>query len=113
VAVTPEIEKYGQIVHRRLNLGFDVLSDRGLRVSSEFRLVFELPDYLKTLYTSFGVRLDEFNGEDAYRLPMPARYVIEQSGVIRSTDVNADYTVRPDPSETVRVLEGLTTTRGS
>jgi peroxiredoxin len=108
IAITPELEKYGRSVHRRLNLGFDVLTDSRLQVAGRFGLVFTLPDYLKTLYVQFGSKLDEFNGEDAFRLSMPARYVIDQQGVIRSADVNPDYTIRPDPSETVRVLEGLT-----
>jgi peroxiredoxin len=107
VAITPEVERYGRSVHRRLNLGFDVLSDHGLQVASQFRLVFALPDYLNTVYQKFGTRLDEFNGENAFRLPMPARYVIDQQSVIRSADVSPDYTVRPDPSESVAVLEKL------
>ncbi len=85
----------------------DGLGDRGLKVAGQFGLVFELPDYLKTLYTGFGIRLEEFNREDAYRLPMPARFVIDQGSVIRSADVNPDYTVRPDSSESIRVLEEM------
>jgi len=38
---------------------------------------------------------------------MPARYVIDAEGIIRAADVNADYTIRPDPSETVAVLKTL------
>jgi peroxiredoxin len=106
------LEKYGHSVHRRLNLGFDVLSDRGLQVASQFGLVFVLPDYLKTIYLQFGSKLDEFHGENAFRLPMPARYVIDQQSVIRSAEVNPDYTVRPDPSETISALEPLTKDRG-
>jgi peroxiredoxin len=45
--------------------------------------VFVLPDYLKQVYLQFGNKLDEFHGEDAFRLPMPARYVIDSQGVIR------------------------------
>jgi peroxiredoxin len=60
----------------------------------------------------FGNKLDEFHGEDAFRLPMPARYVMDSQGVIRSANVNADYTVRPEPSETIRVLEQLTNETG-
>jgi peroxiredoxin len=107
VAISPQLEKYGHIVRRRLNLGFDILADHGLQVANQFRLVFTLPDYLKTLYMKFGSKLDEFNGEDAFRLPMPARYVIDQQSLIRSADVNPDYTIRPDPGETVRILEQL------
>jgi peroxiredoxin len=112
VAITPEMERYAGAVHRRLNLGFDILTDPGLQLANQFRLVHVLPDYLKTLYTSFGSKLNEFNGEDAFRLPMPARYVIDQAAAIRSADVNADYTIRPDPGETISVLEKIQKERG-
>ena len=52
-----------------------------------------LPDYLRELYKGFGVTLDKFNDESEYRLPMPARYIIDSSGMIRAADVNADYTI--------------------
>jgi peroxiredoxin len=38
---------------------------------------------------------------------MPARYVIDQQGIIRAADVNADYTIRPEPSETIGHLRML------
>ena len=39
---------------------------------------------------------------------MPARYIIDQAGIIRAADVNADYTVRSEPSETLRLLQTFT-----
>jgi peroxiredoxin len=107
VAISPQLERYGRLIHRRLNLGFDILTDRGLQVASQFGLVFVLPDYLKAIYLQFGNKLDEFHGENAFRLPMPARYVVDQQSVIRSANVSPDYTIRPDPSETVSALEEL------
>ena len=62
---------------------------------------------MRELYKSFGSTLDRFHDESEYRLPMPARYVIDKNGVIRAADVNADYTIRPEPSETVQVLKVL------
>jgi len=112
VAISPQLEKYGRSIHRRLNLGFDVLTDRGLQIATQFGLVFTLPDYLKTVYVQFGNKLDEFHGEHAFRLPMPARYVVDQQSVIRSANVNPDYTIRPDPSETISTLEELRKGRG-
>jgi hypothetical protein len=38
---------------------------------------------------------------------MPARYVIDKEGIIRAADVNADYTIRPEPAETLRQLRTL------
>lgn len=108
VALTPELERYARSLHRKLNLTIDILTDLHLKTAEQFRLVFGLPDYLRDLYKSFGSTLDRFHEESEYRLPMPARYVIDQAGIIRGADVNADYTIRPEPSETVELLRTLT-----
>ena len=108
VVLTPELERYTRNLHKKLNLTFDILTDLHLKTAEQFRLVFVLPDYLRDLYKSFGSTLDRFHDEPGYRLPMPARYVIDKEGIIRAADVNADYTIRPDPAETVRVVRTLT-----
>jgi peroxiredoxin len=104
VALTPELERYTRSVHKKLNLTFDILTDLHLKTAEQFRLAFVLPDYLRDLYKSFGNTLDRFHDESEYRLPMPGRYVIDKEGIICAADVNADYTIRSEPSETVRVL---------
>ena len=108
VTLTPEIERYTRDVHKKLNLTFDILTDLHLSTAEQFRLLFVLPDYLRDLYKSVGITLDRLNDETEYRLPMPARYVIDKEGIIRAADVNADYTVRSDPAETLRQLRTLT-----
>ncbi len=108
VALTPELERYTRNVHKKLNLTFDILTDLHLKTTEQFRLVFVLPNYLRNLYKSFGSTLDRFHDESEYRLPMPARYVIDREGIIRAAEVNADYTIRPDPSETLTFLKTLT-----
>jgi peroxiredoxin len=108
VVITPELERYTRALHKKLNLAYDILTDLHLKTAEQFRLVFTLPDYLRDLYKSFGSSLDRFNDEPEYRLPIPARYVIDRQGVIRAADVNADYTIRTEPSETLRQLRTLT-----
>jgi peroxiredoxin len=108
VTLTPEIERYTREVHRKLNLTFDILTDLRLKTAEQFRLLFALPDYLRDLYRSVGITMDKFHDETNYRSPMPARYVIDKEGIIRAADVNADYTVRTDPAETLRQLRTLT-----
>ena len=107
VVLTPELERYTRALHRKLNLTFDILSDLHLKTADQFRLVFTLPDYLRELYKSFGSTLDRFNDEPEYRLPMPARYVIDKQGIVRSADVNADYTIRPEPADTLAKLRTI------
>lgn len=108
VVVTPELERYTRALHKKLDLSFDILTDLHLKTAEQFRLVFTLPDYLRELYKSFGSTLDRFNDEPEYRLPIPARYIIDKDGIIRAADVNADYTIRPEPSETLARLRTLT-----
>src|SRR5260370_40644774 len=108
VALTPDLVRYTRNVHKKLHVNFDILTDLHLKTAEQFRLVFVLPDYLRALYKSFGNTLDRFHDESEYRLPMPARYVIDREGIIRAADVNADYTIRPEPSETGRLLETVT-----
>ena len=107
VVITPELERYARALHKKLNLAFDILTDLHLKIAEQFRLVFTLPDYLRDLYKSFGNALDRFHDEPEFRLPIPARYVIDKGGIIRAANVNADYTIRPEPSETLRQLRTL------
>jgi peroxiredoxin len=108
VVLTPELERYTRALHKKLNLTFDILTDLHLKTAEEFRLVFTLPDYLRDLYKSFGNALDRFHDEPEYRLPIPALYVVDKEGIIRGADVNADYTIRLEPAETLKELRNLT-----
>jgi peroxiredoxin len=108
VVITPELERYTRALHKKLNLTFDILTDLHLKTAEEFRLVFTLPDYLRDLYKSFGNALDRFHDEPGYRLPIPARYLVDKEGIIRAADVNADYTIRLEPAETLKELRKLT-----
>jgi hypothetical protein len=39
---------------------------------------------------------------------MPARFIIDTQSVIRYAQADPDYTVRPEPEETVKILRELT-----
>jgi peroxiredoxin len=107
VAVSPQLEKYNLKLIAEKVLTFEVLSDPANLVASKFNLLFTLPEDLREVYLSFGIDLAKFNGDESWTLPMPARFVIDQGGVIRAADVNPDYTVRPEPGATVEVLKSL------
>jgi peroxiredoxin len=107
VVLTPELERYTRALHKKLNLTFDILTDLHLKIAEQFHLLYVLPDYLRELYRSVGNALDRFHDEPEFRLPMPARYVIDKQGIIRAADVSADYTIRPEPSDTLNVLRAL------
>lgn len=83
------------------------MSDPGNQVARTFGLVYKLPDDLRKVYLGFRTDLAAYNGDDSWTLPIPARFVIDPSGIIRSADVNADYTIRPEPEATIKILRCL------
>ena len=64
--------------------------------------------YLIKIYRQFGLKVDEHNGDDSWTLPMPARLIIDQDGIIRYAEINPDYTERPEPEDTLTVLRDMT-----
>jgi peroxiredoxin len=86
---------------------FEMLRDFGNEVADKYGLVFTLPDALRDIYLKFGIDLARGNGDGTWRLPIPARFVIDRGGTIRAADADPDYTRRPEPAETVRVLREI------
>jgi peroxiredoxin len=85
----------------------ELLSDPGNRMAQKYGLVFKLPEDLKKVYLQFGIDLEKHNGDGSWTLPMPARYILDQSQVIRYAVVHPDYTIRPDPSHTIEALQKI------
>lgn len=54
---------------------------------------------------ALGVNLNDFNGNEEWELPFASRFVVDSTGIIQAADVNADYTRRPEPTETTAVLK--------
>ena len=88
-------------------MDFALLRDLGNRVAEAYGLVFTLPDDLRAIYRKFGIDLARGNGDGTWRLPVPARFVIDRGGVIRGVDADPDYTRRSEPADTVKVLKRL------
>ncbi|QET05400.1 AhpC/TSA family protein [Cupriavidus pauculus] len=105
VAISPQKPVNSRKSVRQNQLDFPVLSDVRGETGAAFGLRFALPDYLVALYQTLGNDLPAFNDDPSWTLPMPARYVIGQDGVVRYAEVNPDYTHRPEPADMLPVLE--------
>lgn len=87
---------------------FPILWDQESKVAEAFGLAFTLPTDLKEVYLGFGIDLPAHNGDPSWRLPVPARFVIDGEGVVRFVQADPDYTRRPEPETTVEALRALT-----
>lgn len=83
------------------------MRDSGQALGEQLGLVFDFPDDLEAVYRQFGIDLSSVNGEDRFALPMPARFLVDNDGMIRDAAVNPDYTRRPEPGDMVELLRML------
>ncbi|MGB1110311.1 MAG: peroxiredoxin-like family protein [Gammaproteobacteria bacterium] len=104
VGMAPETPEHAAETAGRHAIDIDILSDAGNQVSEQFGLVFDLPESLRPIYQSIGIDIPAFNGDDSFRLPVPATYIVGTDGVILHDFVNADYTQRMEPSEIIAKL---------
>ncbi len=107
VAISPQTAPNSRKSQRDNKLSFPILSDTNSEVANAFGIRFALQDYLVEVYESFKNDLPVINGDPSWALSMPARYVIGTDGIIAYSEVNPDYTQRPDPSELLPVLDRL------
>lgn len=82
-------------------------------MAQRYGLTFTLPEDLKKIYLQFNIDLEKYNGDGSWTLPLPARFIIDQEGIIRYAAINADYTVRPEPEETIAALRNIISMKAS
>jgi len=107
VAISPQMISHNRAFVEKHKLAFEILSDPVNEVAATFGLRWTLPNDLRALYISFGLDIPGGNGDESWTLALPARYVVDQGGVIRYASTGPDYTQRPEPEEFLPVLEFL------
>jgi peroxiredoxin len=108
VAVSPQSVRQNDFTCQQHQLPFAVLSDPACILAEKFGLAYSVPDILRAHYRSILVNIPFINGEDSWRLPLPATFVIAQDARILFAQAFADHRVRPEPMD---VLEALAATR--
>ena len=107
VAITPQKAENSLRMIERHKLGFEMLSDPGNEYAARLGLRARVPDELKEVYLSIGIDLEASNGSADWTLPVPARIVVDRAGIVRATDIDVDYTRRPEPEKTIADVAAL------
>ena len=89
------------------NLSFPILTDKNGELAEKFGIRWTLQDYVIPVHSGFGVELPRIHGDGQWNLPMPARYLVDTDGSIAYSEVNPDYTRRPEPSDLFPILNKL------
>ena len=104
VAISPQTVRQNDFAGSQHGLTFPLLSDEGAWVARQFGLVYTVPVYHQKYYRSILINIPFMNGEQSWRLPIPATYVIAQDGAVLYARAHADFRVRPEPHEACSVL---------
>ncbi|HEY3625651.1 MAG TPA: peroxiredoxin-like family protein [Terracidiphilus sp.] len=104
VVIGPQTERQSDFMVGHHGLPFPVLSDPGNKIAEQFGLVYTIPEYLRAYYKSILVNIPFVNGDESWRLPLPATYVIERDGRVAFAEAHADFRVRPEPEDALGLL---------
>lgn len=107
VALTPQQASYSKSMIEKHGIEFDMLSDPGNEYAAELGLRFTVPPEVKKIYQGFKLPMEETNGDDSWTLPMPARIVVSSDGIVRATDIDPNYTSRPEPEKTLADVKAI------
>ncbi len=107
VAISPQTPDNSMSTAEKNELEFSVLSDSAMEAARGFGIEFTLPPELVDLYGSVGNNLPELNGNGQWVLPIPATFVIDQSGTIQFAHLEADYRIRAEPAEVISLVRLL------
>ena len=106
-AISPQRPDESRSTAERNALAFPVLSDVGNVVATAFGLTFDLARELRPIYARFGHALPDVNGDESWRLPVPATYVIDQDHSIALAFIDIDYRNSLEPTEIIATLGSL------
>lgn len=104
VAISPQLPRQNDFTVQQHHLTFPVLSDKGAEVATAFGLTYAVPEPMQQHYRSILINVPFINGDNTWRLPLAATYVLAQDGTVLYAEAHADHRVRPDPADVLAVL---------
>ena len=104
VAISPQTIRQSDFTRDQHSIPFPILFDEGCRVGEQFGLAYTIPPFHQQHYRSVLVNLPFVNGDQSWRLILPATYVIDRDGTVLFAEAHADFRVRPEPEDALASL---------
>jgi peroxiredoxin len=105
MAISPQSPDKSQATLLKNILQYEVLSDLGNVVARDFGLVYQVPEWVRTVYISFGGNLPAFNADQSWELPIPGTFVIGTDRRILLSHADPDLRNLLEPQEILQVLQ--------
>jgi peroxiredoxin len=98
-AIGPQTARQSDFMVGQHGLPFPVLTDAGCALAEQFGLAYTIPEYHRDYYRSILVNIPFVNGDQSWRLILPATYVLARDRRVLYARAFADFRVRPEPEE--------------
>jgi peroxiredoxin len=108
VAISPMLPDGTQYLASKRCLQFPVCSDLGNSVAKNFKITFEVMPELRETFLKWGEDIPSHNGDETWEIPVPATYVIDQSGEIVWSFIDDDPGIRAEMDDIVAAIPSKT-----
>jgi peroxiredoxin len=107
VSIMPDSAQFTGDHARQNKLPFLILSDVDLGYSLSLGLVFWVGAEIRRMYEEAGVELEKYHGNQSFFLPMAAKFIVGQDGLVKARQVNIEFRERMEPEAIIGVLAKL------
>lgn len=104
VAISAELQKFTRALRAEAGAKFPFLTDLDGGYALSINLSIWVDDFMSSLIASAGWDVPNYQGGTAWVLPIPAVFIVDQDGIIRTRHVDPDYRRR---MELDQVIEGI------
>ena len=104
-AIGPQTARQSDFMVGQHGLPFPVLTDAGCALAEQFGLAYTIPEYHRAYFRSILVNIPFVNGDQSWRLILPATYVLARDRRILYARAYADFRVRPEPEEALAAAQ--------
>jgi len=94
IGVTPETKENIDKTIKKTSAGFSIIQDQNDSIMQAYGVNFMMDDATFTKYKGYGINLEANNGNNRHTLPVPATYIIDQSGKIKYVHFDPNYQKR-------------------
>jgi len=107
VSIMPDVTEYTGGYSRANELPFPLLTDIDLGYSLSLGLIFWIGADVRRLYEEAGIDLGKYHRSSGYFLPVAAKFVVGQDGLVKARHVNVEFRRRMEPEAVVATLRAL------
>ncbi len=107
VSIMPDTEQYTGPYATANELPFPILSDIDLGYSLALGLIFWIGADVRRLYQEAGVDLERYQRNSGFFLPVAAKFIVGQDGLVKARQVNVEFRQRMEPEAVVATLREL------